>query len=102
MPEPAEPLRVEVTWDGVIAVVTLTGELDITSAPGMTERLTKIAEAHPERLVLDLGGLVSVDVAGGRALDRAHKSLEAECPVIVRWPRPSGHAAVRLGGFMGG
>lgn len=101
-PEPAQSLRVKVTWDGVITVVTLTGPLDVTSAPGMTERLTKVVEAHPERLVLDLGGLVSVDVAGGRALDRTHRSLEAECPVIVRWPRPTGRAAIRLGGFVGG
>jgi hypothetical protein len=47
-------------------------------------------------------GLVFVDVAGGRALDRAYKALEAECPVIVRWIRPSVRRAVKPGGFMGG
>jgi anti-anti-sigma factor len=100
--ERAQPFCVEVTWDGVIAVVALTGELDVTSAPGMTERMMKVAEAQPERLVLDLSGLVFVDVVGERALDRAYKTLDAQCPVIVRWPRPCAHRAVRLGGFMGG
>ena len=98
----APPLRVEVTWDGGVAVVMLTGDLDITSEPGLTERLMKVAQAHPERVVLDLGGLEFVDVAGGRALDRAYTALEAGRPVIVRWPRPSARRVLRLGGFMGG
>lgn len=98
----APPLRVEVTWDGGVAVVMLTGELDITGERGLTERLIKVAHARPERVVLDLGGLEFVDVAGGRALDRAYVALEAECPVIVRWPRPSARKVFQLGGFMGG
>ena len=98
----APPLRVEVTLDAGVAVVMLTGELDITSAPGLAERLMKVAEAHPGRVVLDLGGLEFVDVAGGRALDRAYTALEAGCPVIVRWPGPSARRVFQLGGFMGG
>jgi anti-anti-sigma regulatory factor len=62
-----------------MATVTLTGELDDTSAAGVVERPMKAAEAHPERLVLDLGGLEFVDVAGGRALDRAYWAVEAGC-----------------------
>lgn len=98
----APPLRVDVTWDAGVAVVMLSGGLDITSEPGLTERLIKVAQAHPERVVLDLGGLEFVDVAGGRALDRAYTALEATCPVIVRWPRPSAHRVFQLGGFMVG
>jgi anti-anti-sigma factor len=50
-------------------VATVTGELDIATAPGLMEGLLKVVETHPERLVLDLGSLVFVDVAGARALD---------------------------------
>ncbi len=67
----AQPLRVEATWDGVIATVGLTGKLDVISVPALTELLTKVAEAQPGRLVLDLGGLEFVDIAGGKALARA-------------------------------
>lgn len=103
MRDRAPPLQMEVTWDGVIATVTLTGELDITSAPGLAERLLKVVDAGPERLVLDLGGLVFVDVAGGRALDCAHKAAQAAgCPVIVRWPRPCASRVIQLAGFLGG
>jgi anti-anti-sigma factor len=86
---PASALQVDVSRDGVVATVTVTGELDITTAPSLTRRLLEVGAAHPDRLVLDLSGLVFVDVAGARALDEAHTLLQAECPVILRTPRPS-------------
>ena len=101
MLERTQPLRVEVTWDRGAVAVILTGELDTATAPGMAERLMKVAEGNPERLVLDLGDMVFVDVAGARALDSAYKALEAECPVTLRWPRPSARGAFRLAAFLG-
>lgn len=82
-------LRTDVSWDGVVATVTVTGELDITTAAGLARRLLAVAAGHPERLVLDLGGLVFADVAGARALDDMHTLLQTECPVILRQPGPS-------------
>jgi anti-anti-sigma factor len=96
----SSPLQVQVHWDGVVATVTVSGELDLTTASGLSERLLKVAEDHPERLVLDLGRLVFVDVAGARALDSAFKALEAECPVILRGPRPSARKVFRLAGLL--
>jgi anti-anti-sigma factor len=86
------PLQVEVRWDGVVATVTVSGELDCTTAPDLARRLLEVAAGHPERFVLDLGGLVFVDVASARALDSTYKALEAQCPVILRAPRPSSPA----------
>jgi anti-anti-sigma factor len=97
----AAPLSIEVSWDGVVTTVTVTGELDIITAPCLTERLAKVANAHPECVVLDLGGLVFVDVAGARALDRAHKALEIECQVLLRRPRPSARKVFRIMGVLG-
>ncbi|MBO0817939.1 MAG: STAS domain-containing protein, partial [Actinobacteria bacterium] len=54
------PLQIDVSWDGVVATVTVTGELDITTATGLTRRLLAVAARHPERLVLDLSGLAFV------------------------------------------
>jgi anti-anti-sigma factor len=97
---PAVPLQMEVSWDGAVATVTVAGELDMTTATDLSTRLRKVAAAHPERLVLDLGGLVFIDVAGARALDAAHKALEAECPVILRGPRPSARKIFGLTGLI--
>ena len=93
---PASPLQVDVCWDGVIANVTVRGELDITTAAGLKTCLLAATDGHPERLVLDLGDLVFVDVAGARALDEAYHLLEAECPVILRSPRPYARTVFRL------
>ena len=95
---PASALQVDVSRDGVAATVTGTGELDITTAPSLTRRLLEVGAAHPDRLVLDLSGLVFVDVEGARALDEAHALLlQAECPVILRAPRPSARKFLGLG-----
>ena len=93
-------LQTDVTWDGVAATVTVAGELDITAATSMSRRLLAIGAAHPQRLVLDLRGLVFVDVAGARALDEAYKALTGECPVLVRQPPPSARKIFELTGLM--
>lgn len=94
------PLQIDVSWDGVVATVTVTGELDITTATGLTRRLLAVAARHPERLVLDLSGLAFVDVAGARELDDVHTLLQTVCPVIVRQPRPSARKVFGLTGLM--
>jgi anti-anti-sigma regulatory factor len=78
------PLQAEVVWDGVVATVTVTGELDITASRALCHRLLEVASAHPDRLVLDLGGLVVADAAAAKVLDDTHKLLDAGCPVVVR------------------
>lgn len=95
------PLRTNVSWDGVVATVTATGELDIGAACALCDRLLKLAAAHPERLVLDLGGLVFGDAAGARALANVHRLLEAGCPVIVRRPPPWPHEVAGRAGIAG-
>jgi anti-anti-sigma factor len=94
------PHRIDVSRDGVVATVTVTGELDITTAAGLTRRLLAVAARRPERLVLDLSGLAFVDVAGARELDDVHTLLQTVCPVIVRQPRPSARKVFGLTGLM--
>jgi anti-anti-sigma factor len=93
-------LQIDVNWDGVVATVTATGELDITTATRLTQRLLAVAAEHPERLVLDLSGLVFVDVAGARALDAAHAQLQTVCPVILRQPRAAARKVFAITGLM--
>jgi anti-anti-sigma regulatory factor len=94
------PLRVEVGWGGLVATVIVSGGLDITTAPGLIERLGEVADARPEWLVLDFAGLVFLDVAGARALDGAHKTLATICPVIVLDPLPFARRAAGVTGLI--
>jgi anti-anti-sigma factor len=94
------PVQVDVTWNGMVATVTVTGDLDITTAPALTRRLLAVAAGRPERLVLDLRGLAFVDVAGARELDDVHTLLQTVCPVILRRPRPPARKVFGLTGLM--
>jgi anti-sigma B factor antagonist len=94
------PLQIHVSADDAVVTVVVAGELDITTATNLIRRLLTIGAAHPERLVLDLSGLVFVDVAGARALDAVYEVMEAECPVIVRPPRPLARKVFGIAGVM--
>ena len=39
LPSIDSPLQIEVSWDGVVATATATGELDIATAPSLMQRL---------------------------------------------------------------
>ena len=83
------PFRVALSWEGVVATVTVTGEVDCATASALAGRLLEVAAAHPQRLVLDLDGLFFTTRHSARALDSAYKALEKQFPVILRAPRPS-------------
>ena len=40
------PLHIDVRWDGAVATVTVTGDLDITTAAALTRRLLAVAAGH--------------------------------------------------------
>ena len=94
--DPIPPFQVAVAWEGVVATVTVTGEVDCTTAQALAKRLLEVAAAHPERLVLDLDRLFFTDVASARALDSTYKTLEQEFRVILRHrPAPPPPAGLR-------
>jgi anti-sigma B factor antagonist len=71
-------LVIESRTEGKEVVLTLQGELDLTSAP-VFEREARAAEAtNPERLVIDLSGLEFMDSTGLRALLLARERAKSE------------------------
>ena len=94
------PLHIDVRWDGAVATVTVTGDLDITTASALTQRLLGVAAGHPTRLVLDLRELAFIDVGGARELDDVHTLLQTVCPVILRRPQPPARKVFGLTGLM--
>ena len=54
-----------------MATVTVTGNLDITTASALTRRVPPVAAGHPVRLVLDLRGLAPMRAV----LSRMHRDL---------------------------
>lgn len=90
------PLTVAAAWEGRICLLTITGDLDVTTAgtlPGQAAQAAGRLDGRTERLVLDLAGLTFLDVAGARALAAVASTAPAGCPVIIRAVSP---AAARL------
>jgi anti-sigma B factor antagonist len=63
--------------DGDTLVLSLRGELDLTSAPAFDRELEQVAANGPTRLVIDLSGLDFMDSTGLRALLQARERAMA-------------------------
>ena len=50
--------------DPTVTVVSLVGELDVSTAPQLRQRLVGLAARGPHRLVIDLGGVDFLDSTG--------------------------------------
>jgi anti-anti-sigma factor len=95
----ARLLHVDICWDGPVATATVTGELDLTTAPHLMQRLLAAAEQHPQRLVLDLRAVAFLDLSGARAILTVREALRGACPVILRNPRPSARKVLAATGL---
>ncbi|MEY9932630.1 anti-anti-sigma factor [Catenulispora sp. GP43] len=69
---PSGLLRVSSHADGPGRVLVLVGELDIASAPVLTDHVGRLGASCPAYLVADLSGLGFCDCAGLAALLRIH------------------------------
>lgn len=85
---PDSARQVRVCWNGAVATVSVSGELDVSCASALAEELLELAVDHPQRVVLDLDDVASVDVAGGRAFNRALQAFDSQCPMIICGLRP--------------
>ena len=85
----ADHLRVAMERDAAVCVLKVSGELDFLTAAEFAQHARLVAEAGPERLVLDLSELAFADCCGARALAAAVHAVPGGCPVIVRSVRPT-------------
>lgn len=76
MTEPNEPITVSTRWDGDVAVVVLSGELDMHSSSALTSEIARVIERSPTTIGIDARGLTFADSAGLRALLLARGDAE--------------------------
>jgi anti-anti-sigma factor len=69
--------RFSATWSGRTAVVTATGEVDITNAEGLRDALLSALNAGALGLVVDMTATTFIDSAGVTALVRASRRATA-------------------------
>jgi anti-anti-sigma factor len=66
------------TYDHDTAVVAVSGELDLSTAPGLGEALAQVVERHPHALTVDLAGLAFIDSTGLTLLVRTSNRLREQ------------------------
>jgi len=69
--------RFTVAWSGPVAVVTATGEIDITNAEGFRDALLSALNAGAAGLIADLTPTTFLDSSGVTALVRAARRAAA-------------------------
>ena len=72
------------------AVVEVTGDIDLCSAPWLQEQLLRVVKASGHRLLADLSGVSFIDCAGLRMLLGACRSAEQQ-GCSVSFVAVSGH-----------
>ena len=82
-----------------IARITLTGELDASSAPEFKAAIEKVAAGKPRRLVLMLEGLEYMASAGLRVLIFAKQKLGGTSDIYVVGARPAIVETLEMTGF---
>ena len=69
--------RFSATWSGRTAVVTATGEIDLTNAEGLRDALLSALNEGALGLVVDMTATTFIDSAGVTALVRASRRAAA-------------------------
>ncbi|HXO07640.1 MAG TPA: STAS domain-containing protein [Solirubrobacteraceae bacterium] len=67
--------RVDVRVEGRIAIIGVTGELDLASSPELEQQLDQVWRSDADQLVLDLRGLEFMDSTGLSIVVGAHQRV---------------------------
>ncbi len=85
---PAEPPGFTVTITGETVTVTLSGELDVTSEDFLTNRLARVRQARPRRLIFEAAQVRYVDCASARLIAGTGDWLPAGVKPVIACPAP--------------
>ena len=96
---PAEPPGFTVTMTGETATVVLRGELDVTSEDFLTDRLARVREARPRRLVFDAAQLTFIDCASARLIAGTDGWLPPGVKPVITHPAPAVRRVLQASGL---
>jgi anti-anti-sigma factor len=97
----APPYRAEVKVDGSVAVVSISGEIDISSSPRLEHDLHSAWEsAGRGHLVVDLRGIDFMDSSGLGVLTRARDTIQrADGEITLVRPQPTVRRVLEMTGI---
>lgn len=93
-------LDVTITQAGTAAVVRLSGDLDVATAPGLWEQLLGLSGQGVRAVTLDLAELDFIDSSGLSVLVAASKHLrERDGDLMLLSPKPSTRKVLEITGL---
>ncbi len=91
------PFSADVAWLRNSATVSLSGEVDIATAPELHDCLLEVVTQRPDNLVVDLARLRFLDCSGAAVLGRAREALlSAGATMVLRSPNRLVRLVLRL------
>jgi anti-sigma B factor antagonist len=97
-PSPDALLLVEVEMSEGTVTVVISGDLDLTTRPVLTEHLSLILPTRPRRLVLDMSGAAFMDCGSARLIASTGRFLR-DGRLIIRRPSPAVRRVLQLTGL---
>ena len=83
----------------VTALIRLHGELDLATAPELSEAVATVLDTRPRSFAVDLRELTFVDSTGLNVLVAAHRRAQADgCAFVVLAPRGAVLRAIQVTG----
>ena len=92
-------LTVRHEWDGGVAVVTVAGEIDMTSVGALSDVLGDLVRKDPERVIIDIAAVGFLDSSAIHAFVQTRHELSGECSVVLRAPQPQARRMFELTGL---
>lgn len=83
MTRPTEPVTIRREIKDGAYVLTIQGELDLTTAPEMEQELRRAEASDAARIIVDLSGLQFIDASGIRALLMAEMASRTDSNRLV-------------------
>jgi anti-anti-sigma factor len=95
----AEPPVFEATVSGETVTVVLRGEFDITSRDFLSDRLERIREATPRRVVFETAQVAFMDCASARLIASTGRWLPVGVKPVIRSPSPIVRRVLEVSGI---
>jgi anti-sigma B factor antagonist len=92
-------LTVRHEWDGGVAIVTVVGEIDMTSVGALSGVLGDLVRKDPERMIVDLAAVSFLDSSAIHAFVQTRHELPGACSVVLRSPQPQARRMFELTGL---
>jgi anti-sigma B factor antagonist len=97
-PKPPVVFQTAVDEDGRVRL-KISGDLDITTGPALTDQLATLADLRPAGLVIDLSGVTFLDCASARLLAGMAALLPPDQPPVLTSVRPAVRRLLELLGL---